>query len=151
MSFLGGIGRGRGPVTHAPTADNRKLERADGLSSLIKSAKWERSHAGLNDNVKLIIVLNKQAISKNASVEVFFNGSGLQSHPFDNPLSIPVTGTTFTGTWRTKAPKIKNWTSGHFTFRVKLDGQMLTSDALRLTDDPVARAVRRINSDGFDR
>lgn len=151
MSFLGGIGGGRRPVPNAPTADNRKLEKARTQSSIIRSAKWGRDRAGINDSVSMIITLNKAPQNSNARVEVIYNAPGKPPHGFDNPITIPISGMAATGYWRTKAPKMNNWTRGYFTFRVWVDGQMATSEALMLTDDPVARAVQRINSDGFDR
>ncbi len=149
MSYLGGIGRGRGPVPKSPTAENRELKDAKTISSVIRSANWGRNQAGIGDSVSIIITLNKQAINANASVEILFN-SGSAQHPFDNPISVPIKGLTAVGQWQTKAPKMKDWAKGYFTFRVKLDGQMMVSDALRLTDDPIARVVRRNNTDGFD-
>lgn len=148
---LFGIGRGgRPPVPQAPTADNRKLEKAPNISSVIKSAYWGRTNAGINDKVEINILLNKQATNKNAVVEFFFHSSEADKHPFDNPINIPANGLHLKGHWQSKAPQMKDWTKGYFSFRVKLDGEMKSSDKLKLTDDPVARVVRRNNTDGFD-
>lgn len=154
MSFLGGIGGiggGRRPVPKSPTADNRKVEKSQGVSSVIKSAKWGRNRAGINDTVSINVALNKLAMNANAKIEIFFHSAGAKPHPFDTPISIKVSGLNATGNWQTKAPKMQNWTNGHFTFRVWVDGETMTSDELRLTNDPVARVVRRISTDGFDR
>jgi hypothetical protein len=150
MSFLGGIGRGRGPVPSAQKPDNSKQEKTTTVSSVIKSARWGRSQAGLNDSVAINVVLNKPAMNPKATVEFFFNAPGAQPHPFDNPITIAVTGLSANGHWQAKAPKVREWTKGHFTFRVKIDGQTVMSDALKLTDDPVAKVMRRISTDGFD-
>ena len=150
MSFSGGIGRGSSPVPKSPTADNRQLQNGKAVNSIIKSAKWGQNRAGLGDPVSIKVELAKPPGEANAAVEVFFNASPSQAHPFDQPIMIPVKGMSANGTWQTKAPKIKEWTKGYFTFRVRIDNQTMVSDALKLTEDPVARAVRRISTDGFD-
>ena len=151
MSFLGGIRRGpRTPVPQAQNVTNRKTETVEG-GSIIKSATWGRTQAGINDDVAVHIQLVKQPSSPNAVVEIVFHSPDGNTHLFDNPIAVPVSGLNASGAWKTKAPKMKDWTKGHFTFRVKLDNDMKSStNALKLTDDPVARVVRRINSDGFD-
>ena len=151
MSYLGGIGGRRGPVPPAPNTQNRDLQNLPTSSTTIKSAKWGRSQALLNDPVPLHILLNKPAFRPIATVEIYFNPHGAQPLRVDVPITVPITGLTAIGHWRIKAPNGRGPYTGYFTFRVKIDNQIVTSDALTLTNDPVARVVRRNNTDGFDR
>ncbi len=150
MPIIGRSGGNRFPVPTAPNANNSKIQKVPTQSSIIRSVSWGRDQAGINDDVSIHISLNRPALKAIATVEIFFNGSGGKPHPFDNPITFQIAGTEATGHWRTKAPRMNNWTAGYFTFRVWVDGQMMMSGPLRLTDNPVARAVQRINTDGFD-
>ena len=151
MSYLGGIGGGRGPVPPAPNAQNRDLQDLPTSSSTIRSAKWGRNQALQNDSVPLHIHLNKPAFKPIATVEIYFNSRGVQPLKVDGPITIPITGMIAIGHWRIKSPHGKDPFAGHYSFRVKIDNQIVTSDALTLTNDPVARVMRRNSTDGFDR
>lgn len=151
MSYLGGIGGGRGPVPPAPNAQNRDLQNLPSTSSTIKSARWGRNQAMVNESVPLHILLNKPAFKPIAEVEIYFISQGAQPQRIGAPMTVRITGLTAIGHWHIKSPSVKDPFSGYFTFRVKIDNQIVTSDSLTLTNDPVARIVRRNNTDGFDR
>lgn len=151
MSYLGGFGRGNGPVRAAPNAHNRELQNLQTSNSIIRSAKWGRDQACVNESVPIHIFLNKPAINPNASVEIYFNSHGLQPEKVEGPIAIRINGMTGIGIWNAKNTKGKDLSKGVFTFRATIDRQTVTSGALALTNDAVARMVKRINTDGFDR
>lgn len=150
MPIIGRPGANRIPVPTVQNANNSEIQKGSTQTSIIKSVRWGRDQAGINDDVAIHISLNRPPLRATATIEIFFNGSGGKPHPFDSPITIQLTSIEATGYWRTKAPRMNNWTAGYFTFRVWVDGQMMTSGPLRLTDNPVARAMRRISTDGFD-
>ena len=151
MSYLGGIGRGRGPVPPAQNAQNRELQKPATSGSIIRSAKWGRTQAKLNETVPVHVFLSKSPLNPNAVVEVYFNTPGAQPELVEGPIAIRINGMTGIGNWHTKNSKAKDLSKGVFTFRVTVDRQSATSDALTLMSDAMARMLNRINTDGFDR
>ena len=151
MSYLGGIGRGRGPVPPASNAQNRDLQNPPVSSSTIRSAKWGRMEARLNEIVPIHVFLNRACINPKAAVEIYFNPNGLQPEKVEGPIALRINGMTGIGSWHTKNTKGKDLSRGVFTFRVTVDRQTVTSDALTLRNDSMARILNRINTDGFDR
>jgi len=151
MSYLGGIGRGRGPVPPAPNAQNRELQNPVTSTSLIKSAKWGRNQANLNEVVPIQVLLTKPPVNPNAAIEIYFNAPGSKPELVEGPTTLRVNGMTGIGNWHTKNSKGKDLSKGVFTFRVTIDRQSVVSDGLTLMSDAMARMLRRINTDGFDR
>ncbi len=151
MSYLGGIGRGRGPVPPAPNAQNRELQKPATPNSLIKSAKWGRNQAALGEVVPIHVLLHKPPVNPNAVVDIYFNTPGLQPELVEQPISLRVSGMTGIGNWYVKNMKAKDLSKGVFTFRVTIDRQSVMSDALTVLTDAMAKALRRMSTDGFDR
>lgn len=151
MSYLGGIGGGRGPVPPAPNAQNRDLQEPPTSSSIIKSAKWGRNQTlPKSGPVPMQVLLNRSPINPTAVIEVYFHQQGTQPVKVGNPISTRVMGLTLISQWGVTLPTGRDPFSGYFTFRVKIDNQTVRSDELRVTNDPVVRAVHRNNTDGWD-
>jgi hypothetical protein len=151
MSIFGGIRRGaRTPVTEAQYTRNDKQEKGEGSSSIIKSAEWSSPQAGVGGKANIVFELHRQPANLNAVIQVLFNSPDGTVHPFDNPINVKVTAKRMSAAWDTKAPKMKEWSKGSFSFRLTVDNETKTSGMLKLTDDAVARYVQRITTDGFD-
>lgn len=151
MSYLGGIGRGRGPVPPAPNAQNRELQKPATPNTLIKSAKWGRSRAALSEVVPIQILLHKPPVNPNAAIEIYFNAPGQQPELVEQLVTLRVSGMTGIGNWHVKNMKAKDLSKGVFTFRVTIDRQSVMSDALTVLTDAMAKTLRRLSTDGFDR
>ena len=150
MSYLGGIGGGRGPVPPAPNTQNRDLQEPPTSSVTIKSAKWGRPQALLNDPVPMQVLLSRPAINPTATIEIYFHPQGAMPIKVGNPVSIRIVSLTLIAQWNVKTPIGKDPYRGHYTFRVKIDNQIVRSNELRLTSDPISRVVQRNNTDGWD-
>lgn len=147
MSIFG-VNKGRGPVPPAQNANNQRQVNVPGPNSVIKSATWGTKYAGLGERVALNIKLNKPPVRTTAKAEFLINIPGAFPQSFDVPITFTINGLVATGYWITKMPLNK---AAYITFRVWVDGQSVDSDQLRITNDPVAQMMMRINSDGFDR
>lgn len=152
MTIVGGPRRGGWtPVPQAQTANNQRLQQVPGNSN-ITSAAWGRPQAPEGEPVTFQVQLKKPAfMGGSATIEIFFHAPDRRVYRFDNPITVPVRGVSVSGTWASKVPADMDWRRGHFTFQAKVDGEVKTSNELRLIDDPVRAAVRRLQSDGFDR
>lgn len=144
-------GRGRPPVTEAQYTRNDKQEKVEGSSSIIKSADWVSPRAGVGGKANIAFELYRQPAKATATIQVLFNRPDGGVQRFDNPINVTVTAKKMTAAWDAKAPKMKDWSKGSFSFELTVDNETKTSGMLKLTDDPVVRYVQTITSDGFER
>lgn len=147
MSIFG-VNKGRGPVPPAPNANNQRQVNIPAPNSVFQSATWGTNYAGQGERVALNIKLKRPPVRTTAKAEFFVNIPGAFPQSFDVPITFAISGLNATGYWITKMPLNK---SAYITFRVWVDNQSVDSDQLRIANDPVAQAMKRINSDGFDR
>ena len=143
-------GRGRPPVTEAQYTRNDRQEKGEGSSSIIKSADWVSPQAGVGSKANIAFELHRQPANADATIQVLFNRPDGSVQRFDNPITVKITAKKMTAAWDAKAPKMKDWNKGSFSFQLTVDNETKTSGMLKLTDDPVARYVQKITTDGFE-
>jgi hypothetical protein len=150
MSYLGGVGGG-GRVPKAPNANNSQLQNGKSQNSIIKAATWGRKAAGPRGTVAMHVTFNRLPAHRMIKIEVVFNPSRGVPRTIGIPLAIDVVSLQLNHIWRVDVTRVPDYSNGYFTFRVQVQNESVTSDKLEIVDDNVAKYVKRISGDGFDR
>jgi len=150
MSIFNKIGGGFPPtVPTAQNVRNHQNQNTDTMNGIIRSAVWPQ-RAGLGQSVPFSIRLNRLPIAKSAIVEILFNIPNLPPQVVGVPIILQANRQHLEGQWHAAAPRSGNITQGFFTFRVRVDNQSKTSNALTVSNQPVQQVVQKLHKDGWD-
>jgi len=151
MSFFNKIGGGGFPP-NVPTAQNVRSQQqpnTDTMNGIIRSAVWPQ-RAGLGQQVPFSIKLNRLPIAKSAIVEILFNVQNLPPQVVGVPIILSANSLQLDGQWHAAAPRSGNISQGFFTFRVRVDNQSKTSNALTVSNQHVPQVIQQLHQDGWD-
>ena len=150
MSIFNKIGGGFPPnVPTAQNVRNQQQQNTDTMNGIIRSAVWPQ-RAGLGQRVPFSIKLNRLPIAKSAIVEILFNIPNFPPQVVGVPIILQATSQHLEGQWHATAPRSGNISQGFFTFRVRVDNQSKTSNALTVSNQPVPQVMQKLNKDGWD-
>ena len=150
ISIFHKIGGGFPPnVPTAQNVRNHQNQNTDTMNGIIRSAVWPQ-RAGLGQSVPFSIKLNRLPIAKSAIVEILFNIPNFPPQVVGVPIILQANRQHLEGQWHAVAPRSGNIAQGFFTFRVRVDNQSKTSNALALSKQHVPNVIQQLHKDGWD-